>query len=99
MAKILETRPASIESIVAAFQKNSQSVFGQILSYLDSGPLYRDVVIQVAKELKVWCGHHDTAAEIEVRIARKVFQTTWEKMTPAQRQKMEEGIEEDGPKV
>ena len=40
----------------------------------------------------MWHPPHETAAKIEVRIARKVFETVWEKMTPAQRQRMEEEL-------
>ena len=78
-----------IESIVSAFGDNSQSVFGSVLG---SERSYREIVVQAAKKLDVQHLPHETVAEIEVRIARKVFETVWEKMTPEQRQQMEEEL-------
>lgn len=84
-----------IESLVSVFEDNSQSVFGSVLG---SERSYREIVVQAAKKLDVLHLPHETAAEIEVRIARKVFETVWEKMTPEQRQQMEEELKRTAQK-
>ncbi len=78
-----------IEFIVSEFEDNSQSIFG---SFFGSGRSYREIVLQAAAKLGVSYPPLEPSAKVEVRIAREVFETVWEKMTPAQRQQMEEEL-------
>ena len=90
MARLLKmTGPCNTTAIVAEIEKKSQSVFG---SWFGPERTYHEIVCQVADKLDIWYIRSETTAEVEVRIARKVLQTMWEKMTPAQRQQMEEQL-------
>ena len=80
---------------MSAFETNSQSVFG---SFLGPERSYREIVAQTADKLGVVYPRYETSAEIEVRISRKVFETVWEQMTPAQRQQMEEELKKTAQK-
>ena len=80
-------RPSSLrpDHIVEAFWWNCQSVFGYVGG---SEPSYSQIVCQVAEKLDI--EHFGVKVEdLEVEVARKVFQTVWEKMTPDQKMAME----------
>jgi len=85
LAEILEAKSLHPNHIVEAFWWNCQSVFGY---WGGSKPSYSQIVCQVAEELDI---HHFGVKleDLEVEIARKVFQTVWEKMTPEQQMAME----------
>lgn len=98
LSRFLETdrgREVYIDLIGCSFEDESQSVFG---SFFGPDRSYREIVAQAADKLDVWYPRYETSAEIEVRIARKVFETVWEKMTPAQRQQMEEELKKTAQK-
>ncbi|HEY9850223.1 MAG TPA: hypothetical protein V6D28_12235 [Leptolyngbyaceae cyanobacterium] len=86
LAKILDASPATVSGIVDAFLWNCQSKLTYIFG---NEPSYKKIVQQVAKELKVRYQEYESVREIEIRIAQKVMETLWEKMTPEQRKEME----------
>jgi uncharacterized protein YaaW (UPF0174 family) len=91
LAEILGTKDASPDNIIDSFWKQSQSVF----VYLGGRqPSWIKIVHQVADKLKVPYQQFETAKEVEIKIAQKVMETVWEKMTPEQRQQMEERLRE-----
>lgn len=85
LAEILKAESLRPDHIVEAFWWNCQSVFGYVGG---SEPSYSRIVCQVAEKLGI--EHFGVKVEdLEVEIARKVFQTVWEKMTPDQKMAME----------
>ena len=85
LAEILKAESLRPDHIVEAFWWNCQSVFGYLGG---SEPSYSQIVCQVAEKLEI--EHFGVKVEdLEVEIARKVFQTVWEKMTPDQKMAME----------
>ena len=85
LAEILKAESPRPDHIVEAFWWNCQSVFGYVGG---SEPSYSQIVCQVAEKLGI--EHLGVKVEdLEVEIARKVFQTVWEKMTPDQKMAME----------
>ena len=85
MAEILKAESLRPDHIVEAFWWNCQSVFGYLGG---SEPSYSQIVCQVAEKLGI--EHSGVKVEdLEVEIARKVFQTVWDKMTPDQKMAME----------
>ena len=85
LAEILKAESLRPDHIVEAFWWNCQSVFGYVGG---SEPSYSQIVCQVAEKLGI--EHFGVKVEdLEVEIARKVFQTVWEKMTPDQKMAME----------
>lgn len=83
--------PCNSQALMDRLESQSQSIFGELF-----GPdrEYRGIVRQVADKLDVWYGRFEQTERIETKIAQKVFRTVWEKMTPAQRQQMEEKLQE-----
>ncbi len=85
LAGVLEADGYEDEDIDKAFRWNSQSAFGY---FLGDEPSYYEIVKQTADKLGIT--HHGVGTkDLEVRIARKVFQTAWEEMPPEQKKKME----------
>ena len=90
LAKLLDMHePYHSNAIMDCLEKESQSVFGNLFG---SRREYREIVCQVADKLGVWYGRVETTERIETKVAQKVLRTVWEKMTPAQRQQMEEAL-------
>ena len=85
LADILEAESPHSEHIVEAFQWNCQSIFGYLAG---SDPSYSQIVQQVAEKLDI-NPVSVPVEELEVKIARKVLKTAWEKMTPEQKEEME----------
>jgi len=85
LAKILKADSDSPYDIVDSLKRNCQSIFG----YLFSEPTYKKIVQQIAKKLNVKYSDSTPVGKLESRIAQKVMETLWEKMTPEQREKME----------
>jgi uncharacterized protein YaaW (UPF0174 family) len=59
---------------------------------LGNEPSYKKITQQVANELKIKFKKYETSQELEIKIAQKVMETVWEKMTPEQRKEMEEEL-------
>ena len=91
LKKILEAESRRPKHIYEGFWWQSQSTFDYYLE--ESGPSYSKIVCQVAEKLEI--EHFGVKLEdIEIEIARKVFQTAWEKMTPEQRLELEDKLQE-----
>lgn len=60
---------------------------------LGKGVTYKEIVEDVAKEMKVKFSSNDTAEEIENKLILKVFETTWKELTDEEKKKF---IEEMG---
>ena len=85
LAEVLEAESPHPDHIVEAFQWNCQSIFGHLVG---SELSYSQIVQQVAEKLDI-NPVGATVEELEVEIARNVFKTTWENMTPDQRVEVE----------
>ena len=95
LAEILKAESLRPDHIVEAFWWNCQSVFGYLGG---SEPSYSQIVCQVAEKLGI--EHFGMKVEdLEVEIARKVFQTVWDKMAPEQRMAMEGRVATSSPRV
>lgn len=88
LSDILKADGIEVSMLEDALWRNSRSVFGRILG---DKPVYSSVVKQVADKLDIPYSGVETKT-LEVRIARHVFQTVWEKMTPEQKEKMEDEL-------
>ena len=88
LAKILGTRNDP-ESIIDAMLKNSQYYIGYLLSI---EPSYLRIVSKIANKLKIKTSTTSSPQEIETAIAQKVLIAMWKKMTPEQKQKMDEEL-------
>ena len=86
LAEILNANSDSPDDIIDRLCWNCQSIFGYIFS---SDPTYKTIVQQIAKKLNVKYGEFTPIGRLEIRIAQKIMETVWEKMTPKQRKKME----------
>lgn len=95
LAKILNAKDATPDSIIDSLWWNSQSIFGYLVGH---EPSYKDIVRQVANKLKIKYKDYNTPKEIEIKITQKVIETAWEKMTPEQREKMEEQLRKTAQK-
>ena len=95
LAEILKSESPTPDSIIKSLQRNSQSIFGCILG---PQPSYKDIVRQVANKLKIDYKNYHSTREIEIKIAQKVLETVWEKMTPEQREEMEEELRKTAQK-
>jgi uncharacterized protein YaaW (UPF0174 family) len=90
LAKILEANNNSVDKLIETLWQNCQST----LSYLfGREPAYKQIVHQVADHLSVPYKQYHSAREVEIAIAQKVLETLWQKMTPEQRQEMEEQLQ------
>lgn len=87
LATILNLKDANIDSIIDGFWWNCQHTAYYCLGYQ---PSYLEIVRQVASHLKVPYTTDDLPSQIEITIAQVTLQTLWERMTPEQRQAMEE---------
>lgn len=86
-------------SIINSLWWNCQSAFGYTFHYaFGNEPSYKDIVRQVAKKLNVNYKNYHSAREIEIKISQKVLETVWEKMTPEQRNEMEEELRKTAQK-
>ena len=85
LAEILEAESPDPEHIVEAFRWNCQSIFGYLAG---SDPTYFQIVQQVAEKLDI-NPVGMMVEELEVKIARKVLKTAWEKMSPEETKKIE----------
>lgn len=94
LADILEAESSHPDHIVEAFQWNCQSIFGYLAG---SAPSYSQVVQQVAEKLDI-NPVGVTVEELEVKIARKVLKTTWDKMKPEQRKEVEAELQREAQK-
>jgi len=89
LAQILEAPDSNIETLVDVLLQDSQHLIKYIMG---NEPSYRDIVRLVADKLKITYPKYLSARELEILIAKKVLETVWEKMTPEQRQEMEQGL-------
>lgn len=89
LARILDISESDPHSLVESIQWNSQSIFGYIFNSNDS---YKPIVRQVADKLGIEYKKYDTVSDVEKKIAQKILETVWEKMTPEQRKEMEEEL-------
>lgn len=92
LAKILEASPPTVDEIVNQLSWNSQDFLESIYCLFGNEPSYKEIVQQVARELGIKYREYESSNEIEIKIAQKVMETVWEKMTPQQRQEMEEQL-------
>lgn len=89
LATIL-TAPSTVDGILEQLSWNSQDLSESLYCFfLNHQPSYKEIVQQVAGELKVQYRQYESTEEIEIKIAQKVMETVWERMTPVQRQEME----------
>ncbi len=89
LAQILTADKITAASITEAFSYQSQSVFGYAFCRT---PGYKEIVWQVLQQMKIPYKAYETTQELEIKLAQKVMETVWEKMTPEQRQEMEEQL-------
>ncbi len=94
LSDILKADGTEVSMLEDALWRNSRSVFGRILG---DKPAYSSVVKQVADKLDIPYSGVETKT-LEVRIARHVFQTVWEKMTPEQKEEMEAELRREAQK-
>ncbi len=95
LAEILECESPTPDSIIDYLWWNSTSIFGYIF---ESEPSYKNIVRQVANKLNVDYKQYHSTREIEIKIAQKIMETVWEKMTPEQREEMEEELRKTAQK-
>ena len=95
LAEIIDSDLPTPDSIIESLQQKSRNLFGHILG---SEPSYKDIVRQVADKLEVGYKYYHSTREIEIKIAQKVMETVWEKMTPEQREEMEEELRKTAQK-
>ncbi|HLP90917.1 MAG TPA: hypothetical protein VK184_20325 [Nostocaceae cyanobacterium] len=91
LANILDASQPTVETIIYAFWEKSQSPFTYIL---DNKPSYKKIVQEAASKLNIEYRKYESVREIEIKIAQKYLETIWEKMTPEQRQEMEQQLKE-----
>lgn len=93
LADILKASNPTADAIVNRLWEASQDaaiyIFNEIF---DDQPSYYKIVKKAAKKLKIKCGKYESASEMEVKIAQKVMAAILEKMTPEQKQEMEQQL-------
>jgi uncharacterized protein YaaW (UPF0174 family) len=89
LAKILGTSN-NLESIIDAILKNSQHSITHLLSI---EPSYLKIVSQTANKLKIKISTTASPQEIETAIAQKVLTAMWKKMTPEQKERLDEELQ------
>ena len=86
----------SPEDIAKQLQWRYQSIWGWMFRE-DENVSYTEIVVAVAKKLKI--ESTDISVEdLERRIIQRIFEKAWEKMTPAQRKKMEHDLQQEAQK-
>ena len=90
LAEILDASSPHPKQIVMAFWWHCQSIFDYLAG---SEPSYSYIVRQVAEKLDIDCFGLNTE-DLEVQIAQKILKTVWEKMTPEQRKKIENELQQ-----
>ena len=92
----IEGKWFSPEDIVKRLQWRYHSIWGWSLRE-DEDVSYTEIVVAVAKKLKI--ESTDISVEdLERRIIQRIFEKAWEKMTPAQRKKMEHDLQQEAQK-
>ena len=92
LANILTASPTT-DDIVDQLSWNSQNLLESFYCFAFSHqPSYKEIVQQVAGQVGIQYRKYESTEEIEIKIAQKVMETVWEKMTPQQRQEMEEQL-------
>jgi uncharacterized protein YaaW (UPF0174 family) len=89
LGKILGIESASSQKLIDQLRWNYQPWWNSVLKL---EPSYREIVEHVAQHLKVSYPNYYETREIEIKIAQKVFEVVWERMTPQQRRDMEEEL-------
>ena len=87
LRNILEAKRSTPSSICDALRYYSQGFFDYHFAVQVS---YRDIVFQVADELKIHCKENTPTKKVEIHIAQKLMKTIWKKMTRKERQLFEE---------
>ena len=86
----------SPEDIAKQLQWRYQSIWGWMFRE-DENVSYTEIVVAVAKKLKI--ESPDIRIEdLEQQIIQRIFEKAWEKMTPAQRKKMEHDLQQEAQK-
>ena len=93
LADILKASKPTVDCIVDRLCEKSQPAVSYVFNEIfDDQPSYQKIVRRAAKKLKIKCEKYESAREMEIKIAQKVIETMWEKMTPEQKREMEEQL-------
>lgn len=86
LAQILGTEKSTSQGLIDELRWNYQPWWN---SFFGCEPGYREIVEHVAQHLQISYPKYYSVSEIEIKVAQKILETVWEKMTPQQRQEME----------
>ena len=87
LAALLGSKSSTPEGILFSIQQASQSLLGRMFS---SDPTYRDIVLQCLEKLGVTSSRSEPISILEAKLVHKVLGDTWSRLTPVQREKMQQ---------